>query len=101
MCLTRGEGLDREGMMTATRQGDVDPTCNGYAWTSGCGQIATLTVATLIPCMIPSRPLMDLCDRCWQAMGQTRHGCCDRHHPGGSVTRDHAFVVMPGWSAEQ
>lgn len=72
-------------------------TCNGYAYTSGCGMEATLTVATLIPCMIPTRPLTDLCDRCWSAMQQTRHACCQRHYPDGSVIRDHAFVVMPGW----
>lgn len=72
-------------------------SCNGYAYTSGCGMETTLTVATLIPCMIGPRPLMDLCDRCWSAMGQTRHACCGRHYPDGSVTRDQAFVAMPGW----
>lgn len=93
-----GDAGARDEMMTATRQDDVDPTCKGYAWTSGCGQAATLTVASLVPCMIPSRPLLDLCDRCWQAMGQTRHGCCERHYPDGSKTRDQSFVVIPGWA---
>lgn len=91
-----GDASARDEMMTATRQQSDPPPCRGYAWTTGCGLPATLTAATLIPCAIPTMPLMDLCDRCWSAMGQTRHGCCERHYPDGSKTRDQSFVVIPG-----